>query len=160
MSALTPKQLKALSGISQGLPPNQIAKRLGISTRSLQRWQKLPEFVAALTQVQNEVSRKVKVDAVESVTSVNSRLEVLASKSFDALEQILDNPESRGSDRLQAAKIVLTEWQRTQPPVMHELQALESLIKAGYLSNAHVEKMREAVDLLTSQCRTILHEPT
>ena len=160
MSELNPKQLEAVAGIAKGLATRQIAKVVGVSSRTVERWRKLPEFVAALAQIQGEVSRQVKVELVENVTSINSRLENLASKSLDCLEQIIDNPETRNSDRIQASKIILSEWQRTQPPALHELAALESLIKAGYLSRAHLEKMREAVDLLTNQCRTILHEPT
>ena len=160
MSELTPKQLEAVSGIAKGLATRQIAKVVGVSCRTIERWRKLPEFVAAITRIQGNASRQVEAELVSDITCVTSRLENLASKSLDCLEQIIDNPEARNSDRIQASKIILSEWQRSQPPALHELAALESLIKAGYLSRAHLEKMREAVDLLTNQCRTILHEPT
>ncbi|HEY9892157.1 MAG TPA: helix-turn-helix domain-containing protein [Candidatus Sericytochromatia bacterium] len=127
MSGLTPKQLEAIAGISRGLTPSQIGKALGISSRTIERWWKLPEFVATLTQIQSEVSHRVKVELVEDVTSISSRIENLASKSLDCLEQIIDNPEARNGDRIQAAKLLLNEWQRSQTPAMHELTAVEIL---------------------------------
>lgn len=160
VSELTPKQLEAVSGIAKGLAPSQIAKVIGVSTRTVERWRKLPEFVTALGQIQGEVSRQVKVELVENVTSVTSRLENLASKSLDCLEQIIDNPEARSSDRIQAAKLLLGEWQRTQTPVMHELAAVETLVKSGFLSYGHLQRLKEAVETLTQESRTIFQQPS
>ena len=127
VSQLNSKQLEAVSGIAKGLSPKRIAKAIGVSTRTVERWQKVPEFVAALAEIQTQVFRQAKAGAAENILSVNSRLENLASKSLDCLEGIIDNHEARGSDRIQAAKIILTEWQRCQPPLMHELAATEAL---------------------------------
>jgi FixJ family two-component response regulator len=60
VSELTPKQLEAVAGIAKGLATRQIAKVVGVSSRTVERWRKLPEFVAALAQIQGEVSRQVK----------------------------------------------------------------------------------------------------
>ena len=160
MSGLTPKQLEAVSGIAKGLAPSQIAKVVGVSSRTVERWRKLPEFVAALSQIQGEVSRQVKVELVENVTSITSRLENLASKSLDCLEQIIDNPEARNSDRVQAAKLVLSEWQRAQTPTMHELAALEVLVKADYFPYEYLERLQKAVKALTEESRTIFQQPS
>ena len=160
MSRLTPKQLEAVSGIAKGLAPSQIAKVLGISDRTVQRWQKLPEFVATLSQIQGEASRQVKAELVENVSSVNSRLENLASKSLDCLEQILDNPEARNSDRIQAAKLVLSEWQRTQTPATDELRAVQVLVESGFLSYEHLQRLKEAVETLTQESRAIFQQPS
>ena len=160
MSGLTPKQLEAVSGIAKGLVPSQIAKVVGVSSRTIERWQKLPEFVAALTQIQNEVSRKVKVDVVENVISINSRLENLVSKSLDCLEQILDSPDARSGDCIQAAKLLLSEWQRTQAPAMHELTAVETLVKSGFLPYGHLEKLQKAVTTLTEETQAIFQHPS
>jgi hypothetical protein len=160
VSGLTPKQLKAVTGIAKGLAPSQIAKVVGVSTRTLERWRKLPEFVDALSQIQGEVSRQVKVELVENVTSITSRLENLASKSLDCLEQIIDNPETRNSDRIQAAKLVLTEWQRTQTPALHELAAVETLVKSGCLSYSQLQRLKKAVAALTEESKVILQQPS
>jgi hypothetical protein len=127
MSPLSSKQVQAVVGIAENLSPRQIAKTIGVSSRTVERWQKLPEFVAALAEIQTQVFRQAKAGVVENISSVNSRLENLASKSLDCLEEIIDNHEARSNDRIQAAKIVLTEWQRCQPSPMDELTATEAL---------------------------------
>jgi hypothetical protein len=159
VSELSPKQLKAVSGIAKGLSPSQIAKDISVSTRTLERWKKTPQFVAALSQIRGEVSRQVKAEVVEDVVSITSRLENLASKSLDRLEEIIDNPEARNGDRVQAAKLLLNEWQRTQPPVMHELVAVEALVRSGFLSHEHLLRLKEAVDRLTLESQSILRQP-
>ncbi len=160
MSLLTPKQQQAVSGIAKGLTPSQIAKVVGVSCRTVERWRKLPEFVVALDQIQGEVSRQVKVELVENVASINSRLENLASKSLDCLEQIIDNPEARSSDRIQASKLILAEWQRTQTPTMHELAAVETLVRANYLPHEHLLRLKEAINTLTDETRAIFQQPS
>jgi hypothetical protein len=162
VSQLTAKQLQAVSALSQGLPISQIAKSLNISPRTVQRWMLLPQFATALDQVQGEVSRRIKAESVENATTSASRLENLVVKSLDTLEEILDNREARGSDRLQASKIILIEWQRVQPqpPVMHELQAVETLVKSGFLSYDHLEKLQQAVERLTLESQAIFQNPS
>jgi hypothetical protein len=160
VSELTPKQLEAVSGIVKGLAPSQIAKIVGVSCRTVERWRKLPEFVAAITRIQGNASRQVEAELVSDITCVTSRLEHLASKSLDCLEQILDNPEARSSDRIQAAKLVLTEWQRTQTPAMHELAAVEILVKSGCLSYSQLQRLKEAVETLTQESRAIFQQPS
>lgn len=160
MSTLTPKQLEAVSGLAKGLTTRQIAKNVGVSSRTVERWQKLPEFVAALAQIQNEVSRKVSVDVVESVASVNSRLQNLALKSLNCLEEIVDNREARSGDRIQASKIILSEWQRMQTPVLHEITAVETLVKSGFLPYGHLEKLQKAVAALTEESQAIFQHPS
>lgn len=160
MSELSPKQLEAVSGIAKGLSSSQIAKVVGVSSRTIERWRKLPEFIATLAQIQGEVSRQVKVEVIEHVTSKNSRIENLGSKCFDCLEQIIDNPESRTSDRIQAAKLLLSEWQRAQTPTIHELAAVETLVKSGFLPHEHLERLKEAVHALTEETRVIFQQPS
>ena len=158
MSELTPNQLEAVSGIAKGLSPAQIGKVIGVSTRTIQRWLKLPEFVDAIRQIQSEISHRVKVEVVEDVVSINSRLENLASKSLDSLERILDDPESRNADRIQAAKLLLNEFARNQTPVMHELVAVEVLVKSGFLSFEHLQRLKDAVERLTLESQAIFHQ--
>lgn len=160
MSQLSPKQLEAISGILQGLPSSRIAKTIGVSTRTLERWRKIPEFAAAITRIQGNASRQVEAEIVSDITSVTSRLDNLASKSLDCLEQIIDNPEARSSDRIQAARLLLGEWQRTQTSTMHELAAVEILVKSGFLSYEHLQRLKEAVETLTQESRAIFQQPS
>lgn len=160
MSGLTPKQQEAVAAILKGLRPGQIAKLVGVSVRTIERWRKLPEFAAAISRIQENATRQVEIELVKDASNLNSRLEHLASKSLDCLEEILGNPEARSSDRVQAAKLLLCEWQRTQTPVMHELAAVETLVKSGFLSYEHLQRLREAVEMLTQESRAIFQQPS
>ncbi len=160
MSSLTKQQLEAVAEVARGVSLPEIAKKLKISTRTVQRWAKLPEFIAAHNDIQNKVSRQVKANVVDELASISSRLENLASKSLDSLERILDDPESRATDRVQAAKLLLNEWQRAQPPVMHELVALEVLVKSGFFSFEHLQRLKAAVETLTQESRAIFQQPS
>jgi transposase len=160
MSGLTTQQLEAVAEVARGVSLPEIAKKLKISTRTLQRWAKLPEFIAARNDIQNKVSRQVKADVVDELASISSRLENLASKSLDCLGEIIDNREARTSDRIQAAKLVLTEWQRTQTPAMHELAAVEILVKSGFFSHEHLVRLKEAVERLTLESQAIFRHPS
>jgi FixJ family two-component response regulator len=80
VSQLTAKQLQAVSGIAKGLPISQIAKSLDVSPRTVQRWEKLPQFATALGQVQHEVSCRIKAESVENATTITCRLENYSAK--------------------------------------------------------------------------------
>jgi DNA-directed RNA polymerase specialized sigma24 family protein len=158
VSELTPKQLEAVAGIAKGLATRQIAKVVGVSSRTVERWRKLPEFVAAITRIQGNASRQVEAELVSDITCVTSRLENLASKSLDCLEQIIDNPETRNSDRIQASKIILSEWQRSQTPATDELRAVKVLVESGFLSYEQLQRLKAAVDTLTQESRAIFQQ--
>lgn len=155
VSELSPKQLRAVSAIARGLSPSQIAKDICVSTRTLERWKKMPQFVAALSQIRGEVSRQVKAEVVEDVVSITSRLENLASKSLNCLGEIVDDRNSRVSDRIQAAKVLISHWQHLQPPVMSEVAALKTLVDAGFLEDSHLIKLQKSLKTLTSECKAI-----
>jgi hypothetical protein len=159
LSELNPKQLRAVSGIAKGLTPVEIAKVIGVSSRTIERWQRLPEFVAALSEVQGEVSRRVKTEIIKDASTIACRLEILAGKSLDCLEEIIDNREARGSDRLGAARAILSQWQAVQPATMGELSALEVLIKAGFLGDSHLQKLQESLQRFTSDAQAIFAPP-
>jgi hypothetical protein len=156
VSGLTPNQLEAVSGIAKGLTPSQIGKVIGVSSRTIQRWLKLPEFVDAISQIQSEISHRVKVEVVEDVISISSRLENLASKSLDCLEQIIDNPEARTSDRVQAAKVLISNWQQMQPPVMSELEAVKILVEANWINDDAINVLLTNWEILSARMKDSL----
>jgi hypothetical protein len=156
MSGLTPKQLEAVAGISKGLTPSQIATVIGVSARTVERWQKLPEFVATLAQIQSEVSHRVRVEVVEDVSSISSRLENLASKSFNYLEAIVEDEDARTSDRVQAAKVLISNWQQMQPPKMAELEALQVLIQADWINDDAINVLVKSWENLSSEMKKVL----
>jgi hypothetical protein len=117
MPGLTPKQLEAVSGIAKGTTPSVIGKSINVSERTIQRWQKLPEFVEAVEEIRQRTTVKV---IAETSKDVAARIQSLIPKAIDTLESYLDNPEARGSDRLRACHILgswagLTQTQKPEP---------------------------------------------
>ncbi len=117
MSGLSPKQLEAVSGIAKGLTPNAIGKSIGISERTVQRWQRLPEFIEAVNEIRERSTAKVIVEVSEDVAT---RIQSLVPKAIDTLQSYIENPEARGSDRLRACHILgswagLNQSQKQEP---------------------------------------------
>src|SRR3990167_5851365 len=52
---LTPKQVKAVALLLEGLPPWQVAKQIGITTPCMSNWQAKSAFIAALAKGKNDI---------------------------------------------------------------------------------------------------------
>ena len=108
---LSPKQLQALSLLGRGNTPKSIAATLDISTRTLQRWQLLPEFRDLIEKISNQT----KSVTVENVT-----------ESFQKEQQIWQ--ARRDELRKQ-------EWEISQLLLKKARQALEDLEISGRIQN-------------------------
>ena len=78
--ALKPKQLNAIKLLATGTPAYQVAARLEITTMTLYRWQRLPEFEQTLHSISHsgldEIATKMNVAAL---TAVETLQEILCS---------------------------------------------------------------------------------
>jgi hypothetical protein len=108
---LSPKQLQALSLLGRGDAPKSIAATLDISTRTLQRWQLLPEFRDLIEKISNQT----KSLTVESTT-----------ESFQKEQQIWQTRR----DELRNL-----EWELSQLLLKKARQALEDLEISGRIQN-------------------------
>jgi predicted transcriptional regulator len=101
---------KALMMMAKGMGTSEVANRLGVSQRTVQRWIKSEGVGNPMTQVCQEVVKNVavKVEAVigDDLQAQAIKLLRLSGKSLDCLEQIIDNPDTRTADKLTACKIV------------------------------------------------------
>jgi hypothetical protein len=57
--SLSREQLKAISLLAEGIPLPNVADKIGVARRTLQRWQKKPEFTAALEELRLKTQAKV-----------------------------------------------------------------------------------------------------
>lgn len=75
---LTPKQKRAISELTK--PDNnsykEIAKKVGISIKTLYRWRKKPEFSSALEESFHELRQKVESN-VETSTGIQSLVDIV-----------------------------------------------------------------------------------
>ena len=101
--SLTPQQFKALRLLGKGAKTGEVAAQLGITPRTIQRWQKDDEFASALKNISKQTTRLV----VESTSfDLFKELEEATQSSVELLKDFIQNPDLRPSDRLKAIDIV------------------------------------------------------
>jgi transposase-like protein len=158
--------------LANGKTQVEAAHEAGVSSRSVQRWILNPEIQLRIVALQRELEA-IKNSATlnqtqptshtyqESEEDITLRIKILAPKALSCLEAIIDNAEARSGDRIQAAKLILSEWQRTQTPLaMHELNAVEVLVKSNFLPYEHLLRLKDAVNKLTDETREIFQHPS
>lgn len=100
---LSPEQLKALSMFAEGASSSEIATALKVSQRSVQRWQKLPEFVKAV----GDIHAKATASTIDTTAAnISNRIQKLLPKALDVLEGYLEDTEARACDRLRACHLI------------------------------------------------------
>jgi hypothetical protein len=81
-NSLKPKQLSAIRMLAMGTPAYRVAAQLEVSTMTIYRWRRLPEFDAKLTSIANsgleEIAKKMNATAL---TAVETLQEVLCDLS-------------------------------------------------------------------------------
>jgi transposase len=138
---LNPEQLKALAMLAEGALSSEIAAKLKVSQRSIQRWQKLPEFVKGIA----EIHTKATENTIETTAAnISNRIQRLLPKALDTIEYYIENEEAKASDRLRACHLVgswagLTQQKQSTPSQPQTEQANTGL------SEELVEQIRRQV---------------
>ena len=132
--ALTPKQVVAVNALANGLPIEKVAKLAEVSKRTVLRWKKIDVFQAELKRAKHllaTASIEIIRESKESVVrDYRQRISSLIDKSFDLLEETIENPEVGIRSRLKAAEI-LGNW--TGLKYMNEVNtAIEMLERRGF----------------------------
>ncbi|PTQ65045.1 putative insertion element HTH domain-containing protein [Nitrosomonas oligotropha] len=75
---LKPKQLNAIQLLATGTPAYQVAEKLEITTMTLYRWQKLPEFNSKLNYLANsgleEIAKKMNATTITAIETLQETL--------------------------------------------------------------------------------------
>jgi transposase-like protein len=103
----TKQQILAL--LAEGRSTAEIAKRLGVSQRTVQRWVKIDgtnPVKEVLDEVVKSVACSVRADIGSELRSQALQLLRLSGKSLDCLEEILESTETKPADKLKACQIV------------------------------------------------------
>jgi len=126
---LTPRQQKAVELLACGLSIREVAARVGRHERTLRRWLDRPEFVEALSELQDAAWRHAL-----------RRLRALAGKAVDTLRDVLCDPEVPATARIGAAKAVFEIMRNVDLEDLRErLAQLEAL--AAELSYKNGERL-------------------
>ena len=92
VKSLKPKQLNAIRMLATGTPAVQVAERLEITTMTLWRWQRLPEFEHTLHSI-----------AHSGLDELAKKMNVAALTAVEVLQEILCDMRQPTSTRLKAA---------------------------------------------------------
>lgn len=106
----TKQQILAL--LAEGMSTAEIAKKLGVSQRTIQRWTKqkgVNPVKEVLDEVIKTVACSVEAELGDELKTQALQLLRLSGKSLNCLEEIIDDPHTRKADRLKACQIV-GEW--------------------------------------------------
>lgn len=126
---------------AEGTSSSEIAKELNVSIRSIQRWQKLPEFVKALA----DINARATANTVEATAAnISNRIQRLLPKALDTVEYYIENPEARAADRLRACHLVGTWAGLTQQKTSSLSQPEQAQSSTG-LSDELVDQIRRQV---------------
>lgn len=76
--ALKPMQLNAIKLLAVGTPAYQVAERLEVSTMTIYRWQRLPEFEAKLNSIYSsgleEIAKKMNATTLTAIETLQEIL--------------------------------------------------------------------------------------
>jgi uncharacterized protein YjcR len=93
--SLSQKQLECVGFMSSGVSQRKIAETLNITPKTIQRWQKLPEFSQALraAEIGQERSQEIAKVAAEVVQENKTHRDHLRDKELKILDKIQENLE-------------------------------------------------------------------
>jgi len=76
--SLKPKQITAIQLLATGTPVYQVAEKLEITTMTLYRWQKLPEFNSKLNLIANsgleETAKKMNAATITAIETMQETM--------------------------------------------------------------------------------------
>jgi hypothetical protein len=154
---LSPSQIEAARLLAQGRSHQEVGDAVGVSRRTILRWLKEQDFknlsYASIGRPpqppQRASERRQKV--YDPLTPLD-----LVQDALEAVQDILNDPEVRISDRLKAATLV-GQWAALgQPNKMAEMEALRVLIEAGWIGDAPVNVLAENLQVLSAEMKDVL----
>ena len=139
---LTSEQLKGVSLFAEGFTNAEIARKLGVTIRSVQRWHKNPEFASAVAKIREKTTEKV---IETTAANISNRIQSLLPKALGVIEHYLDSDEARAGDRLRACHMI-GSWAglTQQKPPASAPKGEETQSQAG-LSEDLLEQIRNQV---------------
>lgn len=117
---ITARQRRLIEALLMGKPISQACQVAGVGRRTYYRWMKQPHFTEALRQAENDL-----------LTASMRRLLSMQAGAVDGLQDLLNDPALRPSDRLRAVQMVLDGVLRLRNAVELEarLAELEKQVK-------------------------------
>ena len=124
MSNLTPQQLEAAALLANHRTNVETAAALGVSSKTIQRWRKIPAFQRAIADVQFKAQEKVIEQASDDIAG---QIKTLVPQALAVLQHYLTDETARGPDRLRAVQITANIAGLNQSQLKPETPAEENL---------------------------------
>lgn len=164
--SLTPKQLQCVGLLATGMSQKDAAESLDISSKTIQRWQKMPEFIQGLeaAQVFQTTPQQTAKVASEVVKDTWSRREELRAKEVAVLdnlqERLMDSIESEGCNYRATNSLIKISERRSkllglEIRNLNVLDAIEILLHEQILSPTHAGIVAEGIENIEQNLRII-----
>jgi hypothetical protein len=154
---LSPQQIRAAELLARGHSQQAAGESVGVTRRTILRWLKQEDFknlsYGLVGRVQSP-PQPLQRSPERRQQSSGLTPQDLVEDALVAVRDILQNPDSRSSDRLKAAALV-GEWSglcRT----MSEMEALRVLIEANWISDEALETLIEGGMELEKKMKNVL----
>ena len=131
---LSPAQIQALDLMMTGASSAEIARQVGKSIRTVERWKKLDSF----RNVSNKVRQKVQDNLIDEYAD---RMTRLGMKAISVVENVLDDDEETSRTRLQAASLAgkWADLETSESKVMGQLLQLLQEVRKDISQGAYDE---------------------
>ena len=110
--SLSPQQIRAAELLSQGNSQQDVATSLGVNRKTIQRWLQKADFKNLSFGLLNRSARlqdTPKPQSEKNLPCADLTAQDLIPDALVAVRDILQNPDSRNSDKLRAATLI-GEW--------------------------------------------------
>jgi hypothetical protein len=159
--ALSPKQIQAAELLARGYSHQEVGDAIGASRRTILRWLKQQDFRDLSFGLTHRASQPTPQQAPQRSLesrkpSDNLTPQDLVGDALKAVQEILQDPDSRNADRLKAASLV-GEW--TGLGVrgkMAEMEALKVLIEADWIDDAAINTLLKNWQILSVEMKDVL----
>jgi len=170
--ALTKNQIKSIELLLSGMAQNQVAKEIGVTPKTLQRWAKIPEYsdrlngilVEAREQGTKQTTETVKQKTTDDILLLGDR-DTLRQEQYQKL-QIAQNAlmlqVEEGDCRAISLFIKLSESIRLLYGLNVKsdiINAFEILLKAEVLTYEQIRKFKSYSDEYHRKIKNIGNEP-
>jgi Bacterial regulatory proteins, luxR family len=164
--SLTPKQLQCVGLLATGMSQKDAAESLDISSKTIQRWQKMPEFIQGLeaSQIIQATPQQTAKVASEVVKGIWNRREELRAKEVSLLdnlqERLMDSIESEGCNYRATNSLIKISERRSkllglEIRNLSVLDAIEILLHEQILSPTYAGIVAEGIENIEQNLRII-----
>lgn len=158
--SLTPSQIRAAELLAQGHSQGEVGNAVGVSRRTVSRWLQEQDFrnlsFGLLSRASQSPQESPQRSQEPRKQSHDLTPQDLVSDALEAVQGILQNPDSRNCDRLKAASLV-GEWSGLGVRgKMAEMEALKILIEAGWIDDNAINTLIDNWQILSTEMKNVL----